>query len=94
MAFPSVKQTVPVLLESHLHHTDAALPVMLQALGIALKLTAEGDNQFVHPQLYFCIVVRAQVGPLSCAFMHFCDPGDCMAAGGCCCSCHTDELPQ
>lgn len=30
-----------------------------KALGIALKLTAEGDNQFVYPQLYFCIVVVA-----------------------------------
>lgn len=28
-----------------------------QALGIALKLTIEGDNQFVHPQVYFCLLV-------------------------------------
>lgn len=30
---------------------------VLQALGIALKLTFEGDNQFVHPQIYFCLLV-------------------------------------
>lgn len=30
-----------------------------KALGIALKLTFEGDNQFVHPQIYFCLLVVA-----------------------------------
>ena len=58
------------LFVGHLLCTNAAPPVKLQALGIALKLTAEGDNQFVYPQLYFCIVVRDQVGPSSCALMH------------------------
>lgn len=28
-----------------------------KALGISVKLTFEGDNQFGHPQLYFCILV-------------------------------------
>lgn len=30
---------------------------MLQALGIALKLTLQGANQFVHVETYFCILV-------------------------------------
>ena len=35
-----------------------------QALGISLKLTLEGDNQFGHPQLYFCILVRLTKMPV------------------------------
>lgn len=41
-------------------HSDALLLLrawLLQALGISLKLSFEGDNQFGHPQLYFCILV-------------------------------------
>ena len=40
----------------------------LQALGIALKLTLQGANQFVHVETYFCILVRppcAALGPAS-----------------------------
>ena len=33
----------------------------LQALGIALKLTFEGDNQFVYPQIYFCLLVSHEI---------------------------------
>lgn len=33
----------------------------LQALGIALKLTFEGDNQFVYPQIYFCLLVSHEM---------------------------------
>mmetsp|Transcript_6825 Transcript_6825/g.17840 ORF Transcript_6825/g.17840 Transcript_6825/m.17840 type:complete len:373 (+) Transcript_6825:152-1270(+) len=28
-----------------------------KALGIAIKLTIEGDNQFVYPEIYYCLVV-------------------------------------
>ncbi len=32
--------------------------VALQALGIAMKLTFQGENQFVFIETYFCILVR------------------------------------
>jgi hypothetical protein len=35
---------------------------MAQALGIALKLTLQGANQFVHAETYFCILVRRSPG--------------------------------
>ena len=31
----------------------------MQALGIALKLTFQGENQFVFIETYFCILVRS-----------------------------------
>ena len=31
----------------------------MQALGIALKLTFQGENQFVFIETYFCILVSA-----------------------------------
>ena len=31
----------------------------VQALGIALKLTFQGENQFVFIETYFCILVRS-----------------------------------
>ena len=31
----------------------------MQALGIALKLTFQGENQFVYIETYFCILVGA-----------------------------------
>ena len=40
-------------LQQHVHLKYIAA----QALGISLKLTFEGDNQFGHPQIYFCILV-------------------------------------
>ena len=30
-----------------------------QALGIALKLTLQGQNQFWHAETYYCILVRS-----------------------------------
>ena len=30
---------------------------LVQALGIALKLTLQGQNQFIYPETYYCIVV-------------------------------------
>jgi len=43
---------------THWGSQSVLLLIVLQALGIAVKLTFEGDNQFVHPQIYFCLLVR------------------------------------
>lgn len=47
----------------------------LQALGIALKLTFTGQNQFTTPEAYFCILVRLCVSmlmqaPAICTLFH------------------------
>lgn len=49
-----------------------------QALGIALKLTFQGDNQFVYPQIYFCVLVRACSGILTLTSEA---PEECISAG-------------
>ena len=50
--------------------------VSCKAVGIALKLTAEGDNQLGHPQTYafLAVVVAAVVTQVRCAA--------CAVAGG------------
>ena len=40
-----------------------------KGLGIAVKLTLEGSNQFLYPETYFCILVRFQHSP---ALMYQC----------------------
>ena len=37
--------------------TMADSETRVQALGIALKLTVQGQNQFIYPETYYCIVV-------------------------------------
>lgn len=35
--------------------------MVLQALGIALKLTLQGQNQLMYPETYYCILVRPSI---------------------------------
>ncbi len=40
--------------------------MLLKALGIALKLTFQGQNQFVFLETYFCILVSAFCAAFIC----------------------------
>lgn len=48
----------------HSFHSFIHSFMHVQALGIALKLTFAGQNQFGFMQTYFCILVRARNPPL------------------------------
>jgi hypothetical protein len=56
-----VRRNTPQSLQPPTHSTTLLTPpppsLTLQALGIALKLTFQGDNQLIHIETYFCIAV-------------------------------------
>ena len=41
-----------------MHTADRLLHALIQALGIALKLTAQGKGQLWHVETVYCVVVR------------------------------------